>query len=389
MKRLSKFEQEERVKSGIQTGFIGLVVNIVLLTIKLIAGLTAGSVSILVDAMNSLGDTASSFFTIGGFYVSNKPADREHPYGHQRAEYISGLFIAIIILIVGFQFLLQSINRIFNPMSVYSSGLVLLLLIISILLKIGLGFYYQHRSKQMATQSNTVLALKKDSFNDALMTLVIIASYYIEIKFGWYIDGYVGAGVALFIIYSGFRSILDSSDDLLGTRPDVQMILRMREVLDSFETPIGYHDLLIHKYGPNKVFATVDIEIDSRLSLIQAHRVIDEIEQEFEKQFNIKLVGHLDPIILDDEEQNKIYALVKNVLKTYHSNFHFHDFRIKGNDEKKEIHFDVVVPTDVVETDQELHYKIISDIYSEFNEYPVRIKFDRDYILDEVNKIKE
>lgn len=386
---LSKFEQEERVKSGIQTGFIGLLVNVILLIIKLIAGLTAGSVSILVDAMNSLGDTASSFFTIGGFYVSNKPADREHPYGHQRAEYISGLFIAIIILIVGFQFLLQSINRILNPSSVYSSRLVLFLLIISILLKFGLGFYYGYRSKQMTTQSNTVLALKKDSFNDALMTLVIIISYSIEIQFGWYIDGYVGAGVALFVIYSGFRSILDSSDDLLGTRPDVQMIKRMQEVLDSFETPIGYHDLLIHKYGPNKIFATVDIEIDSRLSLIQAHRVIDEIEQEFEKQFNIKLVGHLDPIILDDEEQNKIYALIKNILKSYHSGYHFHDFRIKTNGDEKEIHFDVVVPTDVEETDQELHYKITSDIYREFNEYPIYIKFDRDYILDEVNKHKK
>lgn len=389
MWRLSKFEQEKRVKSGIQTGFIGLLVNVILLIIKLVAGITAGSVSILVDAMNSLGDTASSLFTIGGFYVANKPADREHPYGHQRAEYISGLFIAVIILIVGFQFLLQSINRIFNPTSVYSSRLVLFLLIISILMKITLGLYYQNRSKQMVIQSNTVLALKKDSYNDALMTLVIIISYYIEIKFGWYIDGYVGAGVAIFILYSGFRSILDSSNDLLGSRPDVNLILRMQEVLDSFELPIGYHDLIIHKYGPNKVFATVDIEIDSRLSLIKAHKVIDEIEQEFEKQFNIKLVGHLDPIILDDEEQNKIYALVKNILKSYHSDFHFHDFRIKKYGNEKEIHFDVVVPTDIKETDQELHYKITSNIYREFNEYPIYIKFDRDYILDEVNKFKD
>ena len=152
----------------------------------------------------------------------------EHPYSHQRAEYISGL-LAIIILIVGFQFLLQSIKRILNPSSVYSSRLVLYLLILSILLKTGLGFYYQYRGKQMTTPSNTVLALKKDSFNDALMTLVIIISYSIEVQFGWYIDGYVGSGVALFIIYSGFRSILDSSDDLLGTRPDVQLIHRMQK----------------------------------------------------------------------------------------------------------------------------------------------------------------
>ena len=386
---MSKFEQEKRVKSGIRTGLVGLATNVFLLIIKLIAGLTAGSVSILVDAMNSLGDSASSLFTIGGFYVANKPADREHPYGHQRAEYISGLFIAITILIVGFQFLLQSINRILNPTSVYSSRLVLILLVISILMKVSLGFYYQNRSKQMSTQSNTVLALKKDSYNDALMTLVIIISYYIEIQFGWYIDGYVGAGVAIVILYSGFHSILDSFNDLLGTRPDVHLISKMQEVLDSFKIPIGYHDLIIHKYGPNKVFATVDIEIDSRLTLVKAHKIIDEIEQEFEKQFNIKLVGHLDPIVLDDEEQNQIYTLVKNVLKSYHSDFHFHDFRVKKFEDEKEIHFDVVVPNDVKENDQELHYKITSDIYREFNDYPIYIKFDRDYILDEVNKRKD
>jgi len=336
--------------------------------------------------MNSLGDSASSLFTIGGFYVSNKPADREHPYGHQRAEYISGLFIAIIILIVGFQFLLQSIERILNPTSVYSSRLVLVLLVLSILMKLILGLYYQKRSNQFNQPSNTLRALMVDSYSDALMTLVIVVSYFIEIQFGCYIVVYVGAVIALLILYSGFRSILESSNDLIGTRPDTELIGRMQKVLDSFDGPIGYHDLIIHKYGPNKVFATVDIEIDSRWSLIQAHKVIDEIEQEFKKQFNITLVGHLDPIILDDDKQNKIYSLVKKVLKTYHPDFHFHDFRVKKFENEKEIHFDVVVPNEVTETDQELYDKITSDIYKEFNEYPIFIKFDRDYILDEVEQ---
>src|SRR5690625_336136 len=227
---MSKFEQEKRVKSGIQTGIVGLIVNLILLIIKLIAGITAGSVSILADAMNSLGDSASSLFTIGGFYVSNKPADREHPYGHQRAEYISGLFIAIIILIVGFQFLLQSIERILNPTSVYSSRLVLVLLVLSILMKLILGLYYQKRSNQFNQPSNTLIALMFDSYSDALMTLVIVVSYFIEIQFGCYIVVYVGAVIALLILYSGFRSILESSNDLIGTRPDTELIGRMQKV---------------------------------------------------------------------------------------------------------------------------------------------------------------
>lgn len=380
---MSKFEQERRTSEGIRTGMIGLLTNVFLTIIKLIAGFTAGSVSILADAMNSLGDSASSLLTIGGFYVARKPADREHPFGHQRAEYISGLFIAIIILIVGFQFFLQSIRRILNPESVLSSRLVIFLLVISIVVKVLLAFFYKKRSQQMETQSNAVVALMKDSYNDALMTLVIIISYFIEIQYSIYIDGYVGIVVALFILYSGLKSISDSSNDLLGARPDRELIARMQAVLDSFDGPIGYHDLIIHKYGPNKVFATVDIEIDSKWSLIQAHKVIDNIEYEFEKQFNIKLVCHLDPIVLDDDEQNEIYALIKKILKSYDSSFHFHDFRVKKFNEEKEIHFDVVVPDTVTETNIELQYKISSDIYREFNEYPVFIEFDRDYILDE------
>lgn len=387
---MSKKEQEIRTTEGIRTGLIGLLLNLFLTVVKLIAGFTAGSVSILADAMNSLGDSASSLLTIGGFYVANKPADREHPYGHQRAEYISGLFIAIIILIVGFQFLLQSVRRILNPESVESSRMVFILLVLSIAIKIILGIYYQNRSKRMTTRSNTVDALMKDSFNDALMTSVIISSYIIEIKFGWYIDGFVGAAVALFILYSGFKSILDSSNDLLGVRPDQTLIANMQEVLDSIDGPIGYHDLIIHKYGPNKVFATVDIEIDSKWTLLQAHKVIDTIENEFERQFYIKLVCHLDPIVLDDDEQNKIYSLIKKVLKSYDSEYHFHDFRLKKRDDEKQIHFDVVVPDTVTETNLELHYKISSDIYKEFNEYPVVIQFDRDYILDEnTSHVKE
>ena len=380
---MSKLEQQRRTSEGIRTGVIGLLTNVFLTIIKLFAGFTAGSVSILADAMNSLGDSASSLLTIGGFYVANKPADREHPFGHQRAEYISGLFIAIIILIVGFQFFLQSIRRILNPESVLGSRVVFFLLVISIVVKILLAIFYKNRSKQMETQSNAVVALMKDSYNDALMTLVIIFSYFIEIRFDVYIDGYIGAVISLFILYSGFKSILDSSHDLLGARPDRDLIRRMKEVLDSYDGPIGYHDLIIHKYGPNKVFATVDIEIDSKWSLIQAHKVIDNIEYEFEKQFNIKLVCHLDPIILDDDEQNEIYALVKKVLKSYDTSFHFHDFRVKKFNEEKEIHFDVVVPDTVTETNIELQYKISSDIYREFNDYPVFIEFDRDYILDE------
>lgn len=380
---MSHIEQSKRAKEGIGTGIVGLIVNLVLVVIKVIAGLIAGSVSILADAMNSLGDSAGALLTIGGFYVASKPADHKHPYGHQRAEYISGLFTAIIILIVGFQFLLSSINKILNPTSVESSGFVIFLLIVSILIKIGLGIYYYQKNNKMTGRSQAIQALVKDSVYDTLMNLVIILSYVIEIQFDWLIDGYIGAFVAVIILYGGITSIIDTSNDLLGTRPDADLIDKMQEVLDSYHKLVGYHDLILHKYGPNKIFATVDIEVDAQWGLVEAHKVIDSIEKEFDERFNIKLVGHLDPVELDDAEQNEIYLIIKKTLKSYGEEFHFHDFRLEDSDTGKEIVFDVTVPHEVRETDEALYNRIANDLLKQIDHYTIRIHFDRDYFLKE------
>lgn len=375
--------QNERTKIGIGTGIVGLVVNVILVIIKLVAGIIAGSVSILADAMNSLGDGAGSLLTIGGFYVANKPPDREHPYGHQRAEYISGLFTAIIILIVGVQFFISSIEKILNPTSVASSQLVLVLLILSIVIKIGLGVYYYQKNKNMTDSSMAIEALTKDSIYDTLMNLVIIISYVVEIQFGWYIDGYIGAFVALIILYGAITSIIETSNDLLGTRPDPKLIDEMQVLLDSYNKLVGYHDLILHKYGPNKIFATVDIEIDASWGLVEAHRVIDTIEKDFDEKFGIRLVGHLDPVELDDEEQNNIYAFIKETLKSYQNNFHFHDLRIENTNGAREIFFDVTVPDEITASDEELYQMIARDLNKKLSEYQINIHFDRDYFLKE------
>lgn len=380
---MTQTEQEIRSKDGIGTGIVGLVVNLALVGIKLIAGVIAGSVSILADAVNSLGDSAGALLTIGGFYIANKPADREHPYGHQRAEYISGLFTAIIILLVGFQFLITSIEKIIEPTGVESSRTVILLLILSIVIKIGLGIYYYYKNKKLAGRSQAIEALIKDSYFDVLINFVIILSYLVEIQFGWLIDGYMGALVALLILYGGVTTIMETSNDLLGTRPDPELIDEMQEVLDAHNHLVGYHDLILHKYGPNKIFATVDVELDASWDLVEAHRVIDAIEKDFANKFNIKLVGHLDPVELNDEEQNQIHARIKQTLKSYDRGFHFHDFRIEETSSGKEVLFDVTVPYEVKETDEELYNQIIQDIAEISKKYSIYIHFDRDYFLKE------
>lgn len=381
---MSHLKQSKRAKEGISTGIVGLIVNLILVVIKIFSGLLANSVSILADAMNSLGDSAASILIIAGFYIAKKPADREHPFGHERAEYISGLFTAIIILIVGLQFLFTSIERILNPTSVNNSSLVLLLLIVSILIKIALGIYYYIKNKNLSSHSSALHALMKDSLFDTLINIVIIVSYLIEINFNLYIDGYIGVLVALIIIYGGVTSIMEASNDLLGTRPSPEFIHEMQDLLDSYDSIIGYHDLIVHKYGPYKMFATVDIEVDSSWDLIRSHRVIDSIEYRFKKEFDIILVCHIDPVALNDDEQNEVYRIVKRILKSYGEEFHFHDFRIQQIKHQSEMFFDVVVPDSCDLSNEELNVKIKQDINKELHDkFPINIEFDRNYVLRE------
>lgn len=378
----AKDEYDLRINNGMKSGIAGLVTNLVLSIIKVFAGLTAGSVSILADAINSFGDMASALLTIGGFYIANKPADKEHPYGHQRAEYISGLIISILIMLVGFQFLISSVDKIMYPTSVISSHLVFLILAISVLVKLVLALYYQSLNKKIRSESIVLTALVKDSLNDALMTSVIIVSYFIEVRFGWRLDGYIGAGVALFILYSGMMSIIAASNNLLGRRPSRELVLEMQEVLDSYDTILDYHDLLIHKYGPDNYFVTVDIEMDSRWTLLEAHQVIDEIEQEFKERFNSTTVCHLDPIVLDNDHHNEIYTFVKQTLKNRDEKFHFHDFRVIEYKHTKEIHFDLVIPKHIDDTDEELYLFLQEGLDKKYSGYHLDLNFDRYYLLD-------
>lgn len=385
---MSHSKQSLRAKEGISTGIVGLFVNLILVIIKVFAGIIANSVSILADAMNNLGDSAASILTIAGFYIAKKPADREHPFGHERAEYIAGLFTAIIILIVGIQFLITSVERILNPTNVNRSEIVLALLLLSMIIKTGLGLYYYRINKKLPTYSSALNALMKDSLFDTLINSVIMISYIIEINFDLYIDGYIGILVALITVYGGVTSIIEASNDLLGTRPNPELIYEMQDLLDSYDTIIGYHDLILHNYGPHKMFATVDIEIDSTWDLIQSHRVIDEIEYRYKKKFDIVLVCHIDPVALNDNEQNEVYRIIKRVLKSYGNDFHFHDFRIQQIKEKREIFFDVVVPDSCIFSNEDLRVQITFDINKELCEkFPINIEFDRNYVLREWQRL--
>lgn len=369
-------KEERRQRVGILSGRVGLVSNLFLFVIKLIAGLMSGSISIVTDAMNNLGDSASSVITLFGFRAASKPADKEHPFGHERSEYISGMIISIIIIYVGLQFLSSSFNQIMHPTPLNTSELVFVLLIVSIVIKVLQGQFYRKMAKEI--QSNTLQNSAQDSINDVYITTMVLVSSLVETWTGWQIDGYAGGLLSLFIIYSGIQAIRDSIDDLLGKRPSKVEIRQMKDLLDQYDNIVGYHDLLVHSYGPNQTFATIHIEIDDSWNLTRAHHLIDCIEEDFKHKLGVELVCHLDPIAIQNEHDTAIYRQVKAILKDF--NLKFHDFKV----EHQTILFDIVLPDNPQLTDDALFMQIEQKIHEQIGNYEVKIIFDRLDLLKEV-----
>ncbi|MFS7399545.1 cation diffusion facilitator family transporter [Carnobacterium maltaromaticum] len=369
-----------RPKLGAFAGRIGLLSNLVLFLAKFVIGLLSGSVSIMADAINNLSDTISSILTLVGFYISGKPADAEHPYGHERFEYISGMLVSILITFVGFQFLITSIERIRNPQSVTVTWLVLITLLVSIGIKIWQGLFYQKVAKKI--DSDALVASAKDSLNDVFTTVTVLVSAMVEGLTGLKIDGYVGLAIAIYIIYSGYKMIMGFVNELMGMRPAEEEINQIKERLSAVDNIIGYHDLLIHNYGPNKTFASVHIEIDDTWNLRKAHEKTDLIEREFKKELGIELVCHVDPVSIHDQEQNRIHLLLKEIINGIDDTLKMHDLQIeKEKNEAGIMHFDIVIPKGFGLDDQELTQKIQLAVTRKIGDYQVQITFDHVYLL--------
>lgn len=367
--------EKKRLRIGLLAGVIGLISNLLLFIVKLAAGWLSGSVSIMTDAINSLSDTASSILTLLGFKAASKPPDKEHPYGHERFEYISGLLVSTIIIFVGFQFLTTSVERIFNPTALASGPLIFVLLTVSIFAKIIQGLFY--KSAATTIHSNTLRGAAQDSLNDVYTTIIVLLASLIEFFTGLTVDGYAGAILAIFIIYSGINMIRDSMDDLLGSRPNEKELSEIQAHFDQFDAILGYHDLLVHNYGPNKTYASIHIEVDDSWTLTEAHEVSDYIEKHFKDELGIDLICHLDPIAVQNEEHTRIYREVKAILKSYQLNLKFHDFRVEEGPENVKISFDIDVPEDITTSNEQLVKVIKQDISENVGEAEIEITVDR------------
>ncbi len=366
-----------RASYGTNAGILGIVGNAILVVIKLIGGLLSGSIAVITDAINNLSDFTTSIITLIGFKVSGKPADKEHPYGHARYEYITGLFVACVIIFIGISAGKAAIEKIIAGTPTDFSTLTCIILGASVIIKIFMSIIYKGLGK--AINSETLFGMSADSRNDSICTFVILISAIIALTTGLSLDGYFGLAGAVLVIFSAVMLIKYTIDPLLGVAPDKQLVKSIQEKIKSYPEVLDFHDLIVHTYGPTKTFATVHIEVDSTVDIMVSHDLVDNIERDFFNDMNIMLVGHLDPIDISDTETIKLKTDLFNALKDYNPNLSMHDFRVvKGNSHTNVI-FDVVVPFDCKNSQADIR-KIVNDKLATFDKtYYAVIEFDTDF----------
>ncbi|MGM9598337.1 MAG: cation diffusion facilitator family transporter [Faecousia sp.] len=359
---------------GKLAGVVGIVCNLLLFAGKLIAGLLSGSVAITADAVNNLSDASSSLVTLLGFKLAERPADEEHPYGHARLEYLSGLAVAALILVIGVELGKSSIEKIINPETVLFSWLTLAILIGSILVKLWMALFCYKLGKKI--DSATLTATAMDSRNDVISTSAVLLGCLVGHFFGLQIDGYIGTLVALFIIWSGCGIAKETISPLLGKQADAELVKSISDLIMSHEKILGIHDLMVHDYGPGQCFASVHAEMDSRENPLDCHDIIDDIERDALRELRVHLVIHYDPIVTDDEELNQMRALVSAELKQIDPQLTMHDFRMVRGPGHTNLIFDLVIPYSMENRKKELKERIDERVQFEDKRYYTVITFD-------------
>lgn len=342
--------RSKKVRSdyGYLGGIVGIVVNIFLFLIKLSVGLFVNSIAVIADAVNNLSDVGASMVTIFGFKLSSKPADKEHPFGHGRIEYISGLIVAFLVLMVGFEFIRTSIDRIKNPVPVQFAWVPFILLLVSILFKVWLSKFYKTVGDKI--NSSALKASSVDSLSDVVSSSTVVISLLISKFTTLPIDGYIGVIVSLVILYAGYNLIKDTLDPLLGVAPDEELVKDIHKMLLAYEHIDGTHDLMVHNYGPGRIIASIHAEIPEDISVVKAHEIVDRAEKEISAELDIHLLIHMDPVTTKDEEILSAKDELMTVLDKFSFINSFHDFRVVGEGDYKNLIFDVVVNHDFVIT---------------------------------------
>lgn len=365
-----------RERYGTLAAAVGILSNIFLCIIKGLIGLFSGSIAITADAVNNLSDAGSSVITLLAFKIAGKPADEEHPYGHARMEYISGMAVSFIIILLGLELMGSSFEKILHPEEVGVSALTYLVLIVSIAVKLWQGMFNRNLGKRISSEA--LQATAADSLNDVFSTGAVLLSTLVYQFTAIPIDGWVGMLVAIFITVSGVKLIMETGSPLLGQAPDPQMVRELEEKITAYDGVIGIHDLQVHNYGPGRVFATVHAEVPANRDILVSHDIIDNIEREVGHEMNLNLVIHMDPVVTDDERLNQLHAQVQQIVVGIDSNLSMHDFRAVFGPTHTNLVFDVVVPPGFSLSDSELSRRIEQQVQT-LGSYFCVITVDHNY----------
>ncbi|MBQ7055020.1 MAG: cation transporter [Oscillospiraceae bacterium] len=364
-----------RTRYGVVSSTVGIVCNLFLAVLKFILGILSHSIAVTADAANNLSDSASSVVTLVGFKLSSKPADREHPFGHGRIENIRALVIAFLVLLVGFELGKTSVSRITSGASATFSPFVVFGLFLSVCVKLWMSVFNKTLGKKI--NSSAMEAVSADSLSDALATGVTLISI-IAAKFtALPVDGYIGILVSLLVMWAGIGIVRDTLTPLLGTAPDPELVKNIHDEILSYDKILGIHDLIVHEYGPGRIFASLHAEVSSTENIMDSHGLIDLIESEVSKKLGIEILIHMDPLEVENEEVCRIRDDVYGALRKLDSSFSMHDFRIVPSGDFKNILFDVVIPIDYPAPDDTVSAMVITAVSALDTSFIVKPVIDR------------
>ena len=378
LKNNKKYQGEnERQGYGILCGITGILLNILLFVGKYAAGILSGSIAITADAFNNLSDAGSSLITLVGFRIASRKADEDHPFGHGRYEYVSGLIVSMFIILAGFELGKSSIEKILHPAPMETGILPMSILVISILVKLYMFFY--NRTIGRKIQSTAMEATAIDSFTDSIATTIVLISMIVFHFVNINIDGFCGVAVAVFILYSGVDAFRETLNPVLGKTPDPELVKQIEDLVMEHDVSTGIHDLVIHDYGPGRLMISLHVEVSGNEDIYVLHDAIDHIESELEEKLNCESIIHMDPIAVDDDMVNAMRRAVSGKIAEIDPVLSIHDFRMVQGPTHTNLIFDAVLPPSYPLSDQEIKEKIVHTIETDFTNCKVVVKIEKKY----------
>lgn len=358
-----------RTSVGKLSGIVGILNNLFLFVIKFLIGTIVHSVSIQADGVNNLTDAGSNIISILSFHLSNKPADKDHPFGHERTETIASLFVGILILVLGFETAKESISKVIHPGSIDFRLASVIILLVSIIVKFWMYTYNKKLSKTY--DSSLLEATALDSISDVCGTTAVLVSTLLSPVLHFNLDGYMGIVVSGIILYGAYGLLRDMINSLIGEAPDPELVHNIVDMIMAHPAILGVHDMMLHNYGPNKIFASAHVEVDSSKDIFETHDHIDNIEREVKENMNIDLVLHMDPVKVNDPETELYRAKVVEAIHQIDPKWGFHDFRIVSGPTHVNLVFDLVIPFEEKYTQEEIEAKLLKYIQSDKKIYLV------------------